>query len=89
MIHIHYLIEGVRKYLISSAEAQAEFYDYCDSQGPYDEAYTDRSKLNKEMGAAAVSVAVAAVVPVAVLLVEVALLAVIVVESVVCSGCSG
>ena len=48
------LIEGVPKPLISNAEAKAEFTEYYDRQGPHDEVYTDGSKMNEKVGAAAV-----------------------------------
>ena len=50
----HNLIEGVSKFMISREEAQAKFREYHDAQGPHDEVYTDGSKINERVGAAAV-----------------------------------
>ena len=50
----HSLIEGVRKCMISREEAQAKFREYRDAQGPHDEIYTDGSKIDERVGAAAV-----------------------------------
>ena len=49
----HDLIEGVGKCMISR-EAQAKFNEYHDAQGSHDEFYTDGSKMNERVGAAAV-----------------------------------
>ena len=51
---IHSLIEGVSKCMITSEEAQAKFSAYRNAQGPHDEVYTDGSKINERVGAAAV-----------------------------------
>ena len=50
----HSLIEGVSKCMITREEAQAKFREYCDAQGPHDEVYTDGSKIDEGVGAAAV-----------------------------------
>ena len=50
----HILIEGVSKFMISREEAQAKFREYHDAQGPHDEVYTDGSKINERVAAAAV-----------------------------------
>ena len=50
----HDLIEGVRKCMISRQEAQSEFNEYREAQGSHDEVYTDDSKMNEKLGAAAV-----------------------------------
>ena len=50
----HSLIEGVSKCMITREEAQAKFREYHDAQGPHDEVYTDRSKIDERVGAAAV-----------------------------------
>ena len=50
----HNLIEGVSKCMITREEAQAKFREYHDIQGPHDEVYTDGSKINERVGAAAV-----------------------------------
>ena len=50
----HNLIEGVSKCIISREEAQAKFNEYCGTLGPHDEVYTDGSKIDERMGAAAV-----------------------------------
>ena len=50
----HCLIEGVSKYMITREEAWAKFSEYRNAQGPHDEVYTDGSKINKKVGAAAV-----------------------------------
>ena len=50
----HSLIEGVSKCMIIREEAQAKFREYRDAQGPHDEVYTDGSKIDKRVGAAAV-----------------------------------
>ena len=49
----HNLIEGGSKCMITREEAQAKFREYHDVQGPH-EVYTDRSKINERVGAAAV-----------------------------------
>ena len=48
------LIEGVTKVEISSSDAKAKFQEYQDEQGNHDEVYTDGSKINEKVGAAAV-----------------------------------
>ena len=48
------LIEGVSKCMIASEEAQANISEYRNVQGPHGEVYTDRSKINEKVGAAAV-----------------------------------
>ena len=48
------LIEGVTKVEISSSHAKAKFQEYLDEQGNHDEVYTDGSKINAKVGAAAV-----------------------------------
>ena len=50
----HDLIEGVSKCMISRQEAQAKFNELCKAQGSHDEVYTDGSKMNKRVGAAAI-----------------------------------
>ena len=50
----HNLIEGVSKCMITREEAQAKFREYHDAQGPHDEVYTDGSKINERVMAAAV-----------------------------------
>ena len=40
--------------MITREEAQAKFKEYHDAQGPHDEVYTDGSKINERVGAAAV-----------------------------------
>ena len=50
----HDLIEGVSKCMISRQEAQAKFDEYREAQGSRDEVYTDGSKMNERVGAAAV-----------------------------------
>ena len=50
----HNLIEGVSKCTITREEAQAKFREYHDAQGPHDEVYSDGSKINERVGAAAV-----------------------------------
>ena len=50
----HSLIEGVSKCMISREEAQAKFREFRDAQGPHDEVYTDGSKIDERVGAAAV-----------------------------------
>ena len=50
----HSLIEGVSKCMITREEAQAKFREYHDAQGPHDEVYTDGSKIDERVGAAAV-----------------------------------
>ena len=50
----HDLIEGVSKCMISGQEAQAKFNEFREAQGSHDEVYTDGSKINKWVGAAAV-----------------------------------
>ena len=50
----HDLVEGISKCLISVQEAQAKFNEFRGAQGPHDEVYTDGSKMNERVGAAAV-----------------------------------
>ena len=50
----HDLIEGVSKFMISREEAQAKLNEYHEAQGSHDEVYTDGSKMNERVGAAAV-----------------------------------
>ena len=50
----HDLIEGVSKCMISRQEAQAKFNEFREAQGSHDEVYTDGSKMNERVGAAAV-----------------------------------
>ena len=50
----HDLIEGVSKCMISTQEAQAKFNEFREAQGSHDEVYTDGSKMNERVGAAAV-----------------------------------
>ena len=50
----HSLIEGVSKCMITREEAQAKIREYRDAQGPHDEFYTDGSKIDERVGAAAV-----------------------------------
>ena len=50
----HDLIEGISKCMISRQEAQAKFNDFREAQGSHDEVYTDGSKMNERVRAAAV-----------------------------------
>ena len=50
----HDLIEGVSKCMISGQEARAKFNYFREAQGSHDEVYTDGSKMNEKVGAAAV-----------------------------------
>ena len=50
----HNFIEGVSKCMITRQEAQAKFNEYHETQGSHDEVYTDGSKMNERVGAAAV-----------------------------------
>ena len=50
----HNLIEGVSKCMITREEAQSNFREYHDAQGPHDKVYSDGSKINDRVGAAAV-----------------------------------
>ena len=50
----HDLIEGVSKCMISGQEAQAKFNEYREAKGSHDEVYTNGSKMNEKVGAAAV-----------------------------------
>ena len=50
----HDLIEGVSKCMISREETQAKFNEYREAQGSHDEVYTDGSKMNERVGAAAI-----------------------------------
>ena len=51
----HDLIEGVSKCMISGQEAQAKFNEFREAQESCDEVYTDGSKMNVRVGAAAVT----------------------------------
>ena len=50
----HNLIEGISKCMISPLEAQTKFDEYRDTLGSHDEVYTDGSKMDERVGAAAV-----------------------------------
>ena len=50
----HDLIEGVSKCVISREEAQAKFNELHEARESHDEVYTDSSKMNERVGAAAV-----------------------------------
>ena len=50
----HNLIEMVSKCMITKQEAQVKFKVYRDVQGSHDEVYTDGSKIDERVGAAAV-----------------------------------
>ena len=50
----HSLIEGVSKFMITREEARAKFHEYHNALGPHDEVYTDGSRINESVGAAAV-----------------------------------
>ena len=50
----HNPIEGVNKYMIFRQELQAKLIEYHETQGSHDEVYTDGSKMNERVGAAAV-----------------------------------
>ena len=50
----HSFIEGVCKFMITREEAQAIFHEHHNALGPHDEVYTDGSKINERVGAAAV-----------------------------------
>ena len=50
----HSLIEGVSKCMITSEEARTKFNEYHKALGQHDEVYTDVSKINERVGAAAV-----------------------------------
>ena len=50
----HSLIGGVSKFMITREEAPAKFHEYHNALGPHDEVYTDGSKINESVGAAAV-----------------------------------
>ena len=50
----HSLTEGVSKVMITREEARAKFHEYHNALGPHDEVYTDGSKINERVGAAAV-----------------------------------
>ena len=50
----HDLIEAVSKCMISGQGAQAKFNEFREAQGSHDEVYTDDSKMNERVGAAAV-----------------------------------
>ena len=49
----HNLIEAVSKCMITRQEAQAKFNECHETQGSHDEVYTDGSKRNERVGAAA------------------------------------
>ena len=46
----HNIIEGVSKCMISREDAQAKLNEYCGTLGPYDEVYTDGSKIDDGTG---------------------------------------
>ena len=50
----HDLIEGVSKCKISGQDAQAKFNEFRETQGSHDEVYSDGSKMDERVGAAAV-----------------------------------
>ena len=50
----HDLTEEVSTCMISGHEAQAKFNEFREAQGSHDEVYTDGSKMNERVGAAAV-----------------------------------
>ena len=50
----HNLFEWVNKCMIFRTEAQAKFNEYHEAQGSHDEVYTDGSKMNERVRAAAV-----------------------------------
>ena len=50
----HNLIEGVSKFMIAREEARAKFHEYHSALGTHDEVYTDGSKIDERVGAAAV-----------------------------------
>ena len=50
----HDLIEGVSKCMISGQEARAKFNEFREAQGSHDEVFTDGSKMNERVEAAAV-----------------------------------
>ena len=50
----HSLFEGVSKCMITREEARAKFNEYHNGLGQHDEVYTDGSKINERVGAAAV-----------------------------------
>lgn len=52
--HITYLIDDTPKSMISASEAQAKFKEYKLTQGIHDEVYTDGSKMDDKVGAAAI-----------------------------------
>ena len=47
------LIDGINKDMIDPLRAQADFWEYQESIGVHDEVYTDGSKVNERVGAAA------------------------------------
>ena len=51
---LHDLNEGVIKCMIPGQEAQAKFNEFREAQGSHEEVYTDGSKMNERVGAAAV-----------------------------------
>ena len=54
----HNLIEGVSECMISGQEAQGKFSECHEAQGSHDEVYTDGSKMNERVRAAAVITAI-------------------------------
>ena len=50
----HSLIVGVSKFVITREEVRAKFHEYHNALGLHDEVYTDESKINEKVGAAAV-----------------------------------
>ena len=50
----HSHIEGVSNCMTTREEAKAKFREYHDTQGAHDEVYTDGSKIDERVGAAAV-----------------------------------
>ena len=49
-----HIIEGVSKCMISREKTHAKINEYCGTLGPHDEVYTDGSKIEERVGAAAV-----------------------------------
>ena len=50
----HSLIGGVSKFMITREEVRAKCHEYHNALGSHDEVYTDGSKINERVGAAAV-----------------------------------